>query len=107
MRVRTNDGNAPIKSNDTTYETATLVPGTNDVYDVYKSGNDFTFLLYKSTNVSEVLGANTTDITDMYYMLGDCSALESVSLFDTTKVTRMSSKFKEATRQFFFGIFGP
>ena len=38
VRVRTNDGNAPVKMFLTTYKTATLVEGTTDVYDVYKSG---------------------------------------------------------------------
>lgn len=38
VRVRTNDGNAPIKANYTSYETDTLVAGTTDVYDVYNGG---------------------------------------------------------------------
>ena len=97
VRVRTSDGQAPIKvttgSTQTTYETATLVPGTNDVYDVYKSGDSFKRLLYKSTNVTEVLGANTTGITHMGWMFYYCSSLTSVPLFDTSSVTYMAGMF--------------
>lgn len=95
VRVRTNDGNVPYKTSwgATSYETATIVPGTSDVYDVYKSGTSFKQMLYWSTNVIEVLGANTTGITDMSYMFYNCNALTTVPLFDTSKVTDMKSMF--------------
>ena len=92
VRVRTGNGSAPNKGGSTTYATATLVPGTTDVYDVYKSGTDFNSLLYGSDNVIEVLGANTTGITNMNSMFYDCS-LTSVALFDTSSVTNMGSMF--------------
>lgn len=97
VRVRTSDGNAPIKGANTTYSTATLVPGTTDVYDVYKSGTNFTRFLYNATNVIEVLGANTTGITSMYYMFDNCTALASVALFNTSSVTSMASMFAACT----------
>jgi len=93
VRVRTSDGNVPIKDTNTRYETATLVPGTTDVYDVYKSGESFTDLLSGSNNVVEVLGANTTDITDMNEMFYNCTSLTSVPLFDTSKVWKMTKMF--------------
>lgn len=95
VRVRTNDGNVPYKSigNLARYETATLVQGTSNVYDVYKSGSDFNRLLYGCNNVTEVLGANTAGITDMQFMFYQCSALTSVALFDTLSVTNMDSMF--------------
>ena len=97
VRVRTNDGNAPEKYSGTyyytSYETATLVAGTTDVYDVYKSGNSFDYLLYTSKNVVEVLGANTTGITSMQGMLAYCRYLTSVALFDTTSATNLTSMF--------------
>ncbi len=55
IRVRTSNGNPPAKGSSTSYETATLVPGTNDVYDVYKSGTSMYRVLYYSTNVVEVI----------------------------------------------------
>ena len=120
VRVRTNDGNVPYNGSNASYETATLVPGTTDVYDVYKSGTDFSNLLNNSTNVIEVLGANTTgitnmeymfrscritsvplfdtsNVTDMFYMFSNCYNLTSVPLFDTTKVTNMSYMFSDCS----------
>lgn len=93
VRVRTNDGAAPKKNNNTSYETATLVEGTTDVYDVYKSGTDFSFLFFNSNNVEEVLGANTTGITNMYAMFNYCTSLTNVALFDTSSVTDMRTMF--------------
>lgn len=121
VRVRTSDGNAPFVGSYTRYETATLVTGTTDVYDVYKSGTSFSHLLSGSTNVVEVLGANTTGIrymdsmfdmcaslttvplfdtssvTDMFRMFGNCMSLTAVPLFDTSNVTNMSSMFGVCT----------
>lgn len=97
IRVRTNDGEPPIKSSWTTYETATLVPGTSDVYDVYKSGTSFDRVLYNSTNVVEIIAANTSNITNMNYMFENCISLTSVPLFDTSSVTNMNCMFYECT----------
>lgn len=93
VRVRTADGNVPIKSFIATYETATLVEGTTDVYDVYKSGTSLDSMFYNSTNITEVLGANTSNITYMWGMFFGCSALTTVHLFDTSKVTSMCEMF--------------
>ena len=97
VRVRTSDGNAPVKGQYTSYETATLVSGTSDVYDVYKSGTSFYALLHSSTNVTEVIAVNTTGITDMHNMFVNCTALASVALFDTSSVTRMDRMFVGCT----------
>lgn len=93
VRVRTSDGNAPVKDSYTSYESATLVSGTSDTYDVYKSGNYFTYLLKGATNVVEVLGANLSNVTEMRYMFGDCSNLTTVALFDTSNATNMERMF--------------
>lgn len=94
VRVRTNDGNPPTKyGSSTKYETATLVPGTTDVYDVYKSGTSMASMFDYSRNVVEILGANTTGITDMSYMFDECIAITSVALFDTSSVTNMAYMF--------------
>ena len=93
VRVRTDDGAVPKKASSTSYETATLVEGTSDVYDVYKNGTDFTFLLIDSSNIVEVLGANTTGITNMTGMFNFCTSLKTVALFDTSSVTDMHTMF--------------
>ena len=94
VRVRTDDWKAPRTGSYTSYETATRVPGSiGGVFDVYKSGTDFTNLLYSSNNVVEVLGANTTGITNMNSMFGMCTKLTTVTLFNTSNVTNMDSMF--------------
>ena len=97
VRVRTKDGNVPYKGDKASYETATLVQGTTDVYDVYKSGTDFTNLFRDSSNVIEVLGANTTGIKYMSRMFLSCP-ITSVSLFDTTNVTKMDNMFNYCSK---------
>lgn len=99
VRVRTNNGLVPYKSSNEpgTYETATLVEGTSDVYDVYKSGTDFYRFLLQSYNVIEVLGANTTGVTNMSNMFAGCSSLTSVALFDTSSVQSMLAMFDRCT----------
>lgn len=97
VRVRTSDGNVPRKTEESsysaTYETATLVSGTSDVYDVYKSGTDFSKMFSEASNVVEVLGANTTGITNMGYMFNNCVSLTNIPLFNTIEATNMSNMF--------------
>ena len=97
VRVRTSDGNVPRKRNGyTSYETATLVPGTTDVYDVYKS-DGFANMLSYSRNVTEVLGANASNVTNMSNMFNQCTALSSVPIFDTSNVIYMSDMFNSCS----------
>ena len=81
VRVRTSDGNAPsYMGQRPVYDTATLVTGTSDVYDVYISGTSFEFLLYGSSNVVNILGANTTGITNVNSMFFACNNVQSGAL---------------------------
>ena len=83
IRVRTNDGNPPTG----TYKIdSTLVPGTTDVYDVYKPNEYWWGTVQGATNIVEVLGANTKGVKMMEQVFLDCSALTSVALFDTSSV---------------------
>lgn len=90
VRVRTSDGAVPGGR----YDTATLVSGTSDVYDVYKSGTNFTGMFSHSSNIVEVLGANTAGITSMLVMFLSCTSLTSIALFDTSNVTSMAYMFE-------------
>lgn len=112
MRVRTSDGNPPIKqaNNGASYETATLVEGTTDIYDVYKNnvtyqgGNSFKELLHNSTNVIEILGANTTGVTNMNLLCNGCSNLRSTVLFDTSSVTDFRWMYAYCSSQYFKSV---
>jgi len=95
VRVRTNDRKKPTKLSymGATYDNATLVSGTTDVYDVYKSGTDFNRMLYRSDNIIEILGANTTGVTNMTQMFSSCTEISNIPLFDTSSVTNMNYMF--------------
>ena len=93
FRVRVNDGREPLGI----YNTATLVPGTTDIYDVYRSGTNlermFTGESLDSNNIVEVLGANTTGVTDISGLFKYCNNMTTVALFDTSSVTDIRSMF--------------
>lgn len=97
MRVRTNDGQPPINDQGATYTSAVPVAGMTNVFDISRPDNPYSFyeLLRNSENVTDILGANTTEVYDMTQMLVGCSALSSVKLFDTTNVTSMHFMFAD------------
>lgn len=75
----------------------TLIDAENNVWDITYDYHNWNYL-FKSSNMGgnnliEVLGANTTHITNMQEMFNDCTNLTSVSLFDTSNVTNMNSMF--------------
>lgn len=97
IRVRTNDGQQPINTQGATYTSAQPVAGMTNVFDISRPDYPFSFyeLLRNSENVTDILGANTTEILDMTQMLYGCTALSSVKIFDTTNVTSMHFMFNE------------
>ena len=91
IRVRTNDGQPPVNGS---YNSATLVEGTTDVYDVYRGGDILLNVLDNSTNVIDVLGANTEGVTVADGMFHGCTALSSVVSFDASTMKSMKSTFE-------------
>ena len=89
IRVKFNSGYTPPS---TLGDTQTLVDSTNNIWDIYKDGTKLT-MLAGNTNLLEVLGANTSNITDMSYTFSSCTALTNVALFDTSNVTNMLGMF--------------
>lgn len=95
IRVRTNDGQPPVNGH---YNRATLVEGTNDVYDVYNGSSDeFIFTLASATNVIDVLGVNGEGIFRMESTFRACTALSSMPSFDTSKVFSMNGTFQDCS----------
>ena len=91
MRVRLKDDN--------TFDyrgTWTLIDAVNHIYDVYYPTNDWSYVLRESGrswnehSLLEVLGANTTGVTNMKGLFQSCSSLTTIALFDTSAVTDMS-----------------
>lgn len=74
-------------------DSRTLVDSTNNIWDIYKQSNDWYELLYGEYQLIEVLGANTSNVTNMSYMFAQSTYIQSLSLFDTSRVTNMDSMF--------------
>lgn len=71
----------------------TQVSQTPNIWDLTYENNDWTRLLYHQTDLLEVLGANTTNVTSMQQTFSYCVSLTSVPYIDTSNVTNMNSTF--------------
>ena len=97
IRVRTNDGQEPRRGWGTHYSTAVKVQGTTNEYDCYQNGNTFYAMFSNSTNITDVLGANASIITNFAECFRGCSSLSSVNLFDTSNGTAVYYMFDGCT----------
>lgn len=76
----------------------TRVDSTNNVWDIYKQSNDWSYLFQGwTTQLLEVLGANTTNVTSMERMFINCGTITNVTLFDTSNVRNMAGMFQNCT----------
>lgn len=91
IRVKFKSGYTPTMG-----DSQTLVDSTNNVWDIYKESNVWSRLFRNVKNLTEVLGANTSNVTAMDRMFY-ATDLSSIALFDTSKVTDMSYMF-DSTR---------
>ena len=57
----------------------------------------FEFNTYKTIPDGLIRFSETSDVTDMRFMFGNCTKLTSVPLFDTSKVTNMNGMFNNCT----------
>ena len=78
-------------------DSQTLVDSTDNIWDIYKSGPDWSALFDSNTQLEEVIAANTTGVTRMSTMFYLCTHLASVPLFDTSSVVTMSTMFANCT----------
>lgn len=74
-------------------DTQTLVDADNNIWDIFEAGSDWSNLFDHNSYLLEVIGANTTNVTNMHYMFNSCSSLTTIPLFDTSNVTDMSFIF--------------
>ena len=94
IRVKYAEGYTPVFNKGT----AVQVSESQNIWDLTYENTNWTGLLETNTNSSsnhkkliEVLGANTTGVTLMSYMFMGDENLETLVLFDTSKVTKMES----------------
>ena len=78
-------------------DTQTLIDADENIWDIYTASNDWSGLFYVKSNLLEVIGANTSSVTDMRYMFQNCTSLTSVPLFDTSKAKDTRYMFRECT----------
>lgn len=93
LRLRFRSGVTPTFSKGT----ATLVDSTNNIWDLTYENSNWTNLLRGQGNLLEVLGGNTTGVTNMEWTFFSCSSLTSVHLFDTSTVIYMSRMFNQCS----------
>lgn len=96
IRVRFKQGYTPTMGS-----SRTLVDSANNIWDIYQNYepvhgyNSWFQLFYRNDNLLEVIGANSSNITNMRRMFMYCSSLTSVALFDTSNVTTMYEMFSQ------------
>jgi surface protein len=93
IRCKFAQGYTPEPSSSTTWDSKTLVDQAENVWDITKNDTSWYAMFWDASNLLEVLGANTTGVTDMRSMFGKCVNLRSVSLFDTSAVTTTGAMF--------------
>jgi surface protein len=94
IRLLYNDGKTPyfIKG------TGVQVSKSPNIWDLTYVNSDWTELLRRNNDLLEVLGANSSGVTNMRAMFDWCISLSTVSLFDTSNVTNMSAMFADCGR---------
>lgn len=90
IRVKFSSGYIPDMG-----DTQTLVDSTNNVWDIYKESNDWYSLFHYCTDLLEVLGANTTNVTSISWMFAHCTSLTTVAQFNTINVNYTTGSFSE------------
>lgn len=89
IRVKYSDGITPTPSKGTISQ----VSSSPNVWDVTYENSDWQNMFSLQTNLIEVLGANTTGVTNIGRIFYNCGNLTNVSLFNTSSVTNMRDAF--------------
>ena len=90
IRLKFKDGVIPTFEN----WAGTPIPGTQvseepNIWDLTYNDSDWQALLSHQSDLLEVLGANTTNVTNIKNMFWLCTSLSSVNIFDTSNITGM------------------
>ena len=93
IRVKFSSGYTPSMG-----DSQTLVDAGENVWDITKNSTNWSELLVLRFNdrfkIVQILGANSTGVTNMMMMFNNCQGLTSVALFDTSSVTDTSFMFR-------------
>lgn len=86
IRVKFKSGYTPTMG-----DTQTLVDSTNNVWDIEEDSNDWSWLFTSCTDLLEVLGGNTKNVTCMDRMFYNCESLTTVENFSMENVVFVTS----------------
>ena len=93
VRVKVAQGHAPEPTQYMTWDSKVLVDPVENVWDITKNSTSWGNLFGNNHNITEVLGANASGVTNMASMFYDCTSLISVALFDTSSATSTRGMF--------------
>lgn len=96
IRGKFSQGYTPTPSGSVIWDSATLVDPTENVWDITRANSDWTALLSehgRTAYLLEVLGANSTGVTNMEELFASCKGLTHIEIFDTSSVTNMRVVF--------------
>lgn len=94
IRCKFAQGYTPHPDWTVTWDSLNIVDQVENVWDITKNSTDWNLLLVGQSRLFEVLGANTTGVTNMSNMFSLCNRLTNVEIFDTRSCTSMSSMFR-------------
>lgn len=90
MRCKFASGVTPVpRTSSDVWDSAVLVDSVENIWDIIRNNTSWHWTMFDQQDLLEVLGANTTDITDMGATFRNCISLERIALFDTSNVTIM------------------
>lgn len=90
---------APGTTCDAYADSKTCIDEINNIWDVYNSSNNWHYMFAGEPGLVEVLGANTTGVTNMYYMFqgtNDSNMCQLTNInfnFDVSSLTNVSNMF--------------
>lgn len=89
IRLRFTNGTTPTFKKGT----ATQVSSSPNVWDLTYENPDWQNLVMQQSNLVEVLGANSTGVTNMFNLFYECRNLADVALFDTSSAVNLGYMF--------------
>lgn len=73
--------------------TGVCIDTTRNIWDLTYNNSNWYSLLWRQYDLLEVISGNTTGVTSMWNIFGDCMSLKKVALFDTSSCTTLSHMF--------------
>ena len=93
IRLRYRAGTTPSFSKGT----GVCIDYDNNIWDLTYNDSSWRYLLDGHTDLVEVIGGQTSNVTDTLDMFWYCTSLETVAVFDTSNVTNMGYMFERCT----------